>query len=225
MSKNTSTAMAAAREPVSTARRPGRPRSAEAGKAILGAALGLLAEVGLQALSIEQVAARAGVGKKTIYRRWPSKDALVCDAIRSMQSQMPVIDTGNLRDDLIAMYRTALGSLAAVPLMRPLYLRLASEFHANPAVFQVFLTQLVLPRFEQFTQSVRNAQARGEIRQDLDLDLVADVLIGPILSRWVFTGMLRPAPTTADTASLAEQIAELLLRCLGSRPQRPDPPT
>ena len=66
---------AMAAEPGLARRKPGRPRSADADQAIPAATLGLLADVGLQALSIEQVAARAGVGKKTVYRRWPSKDA------------------------------------------------------------------------------------------------------------------------------------------------------
>jgi AcrR family transcriptional regulator len=208
---------AAAAEAGLTRRKPGRPRSADADRAILAATLGLLADVGLQALSIEQVAARAGVGKKTVYRRWPSKDALVSDAIRSVQAQMPLIDTGNLRHDLIAMHTAALTSLATAPLMRPLYLRLAGEFHSNPAAFQVFLTELVQPRFEQFTEAVKKAQERGDLRRDLDPDLLVDMLIGPMLFRWAFTDILRPATSAPDAATLAEQTVDLALSSLGSR--------
>ena len=126
-------------EPIGSPRKPGRPRSSEeADAAIIEATIALLAEVGYQALSLERVAALAQVGKKTIYRRWSSKEALVCDAIRSLQSEMPLVDTGTLRDDLIAMHRNALAAVATAPIMRPLYLRLASEMNANVSVFGVF---------------------------------------------------------------------------------------
>src|SRR5271156_1535101 len=81
----------------------GRRRAAEAARAILTAAVDLLAERGLAAMSIEEVAARAGVGKATIYRRWSSKGLLALDAfVTSFQEQQPLPDTGTLRGDLIA---------------------------------------------------------------------------------------------------------------------------
>lgn len=198
-------------------RKPGRPRSTQAHQAILDATLELLAEVGLQAMSIEQVAARATVGKKTIYRRWPSKEALVLDAIRSIQADMPVVDSGHLRDDLISMYQTAWRNLQARPLIRPLYLRLLSECDANPAVFHVFVSQLALPRFQQFVQMLEKAQARGDIRQDLDIQLVTDLLIGPMLFRWLGTSTLLPPPTQAELVAFTEQITDLVLRCLAGK--------
>ncbi|MBE3559980.1 MAG: TetR/AcrR family transcriptional regulator [Ktedonobacteraceae bacterium] len=198
-------------------RKPGRPRSKEADQAILDATLELLAEVGLQAMSIEQVAARAAVGKKTIYRRWSSKESLVLDAIRSIQVDMPVMDTGHLRDDLISMYQTAWRHLQARPLIRPLYLRLLSECDANPAVFHVFVSQLALPRFHQFVQMLEKAQARGDIRQDLSLQLVTDLLIGPMLFRWMGMSILLPSPTQADLVSFTEQMTDLVLHCLAGK--------
>ena len=81
----------------------GRPRTSEADRAILTAAVELLAERGLAAMSIEEVAARAGVGKATIYRRWPSKGLLALDAfVAVFREQQPLPDTGTLRGDLIA---------------------------------------------------------------------------------------------------------------------------
>src|ERR1700722_12327958 len=81
----------------------GRPRSQEADRAILTATVDLLASRGLAAMSIEEVAARAGVGKATIYRRWSSKGLLALDAfVTSFQEQQPLPDTGTLRGDLIA---------------------------------------------------------------------------------------------------------------------------
>lgn len=198
----------------SPSRKPGRPRSSEAHQAILDATLAILAEVGFQALSIEQVAARAGAGKMTIYRRWPSKEALVSDAIRSIQQDMPVVDTGNLRADLLTMYRAAFRGLQSNPLIKTLYLRLFSEWSADSSVFQVFLSQLILPRFQQFEQMVEKAQARGEIRRDIPPDIVVDLLVGPVLFRWLATNTLTPSTTTPDFDTFTEQITELVLRCL-----------
>ena len=206
-----------ASEAIASPRKPGRPRSREADTAILDATVALLAEVGFQALSIERVAALAHVGKKTIYRRWSSKEALVCDAIRTLQSEMPFLDTGNLRDDLAAMHRNALAVLEGVPVMRPLYLRLASEIYANPAVFDTFLEELVMPRFEAVKQLIRRAQDRGEVRSDIDLDLIIDLLMGPVLSRWLFAGLLAPAMSEADTTRFIHQLVDLQLGVVGGR--------
>ncbi len=206
-----------ASEAVAAPRKPGRPRSREADTAILDATIVLLAEVGFQALSIERVAAVAHVGKKTIYRRWSSKEALVCDAIRTLQSEMPFLDTGNLRDDLAAMNRNALAVLETVPVMRPLYLRLASEIYANSAVFETFLEELVMPRVEDVKRLIRKAQDRGEVRSDIDLDLIIDLLIGPVLSRWLFVGLLAPAMSEASAAPFVHQLVELQLGVIGGR--------
>src|SRR5215210_6663760 len=85
-------------------RRPGRPRSAEADRAIVGAALDLAAEGGLTRMTIEGVAARAGVGKATIYRRWSSKEELFADALRSVAADMELPpDTGSFRGDWLAI--------------------------------------------------------------------------------------------------------------------------
>src|SRR5580692_5441762 len=98
----------------------GRPRSQEADRAILAATLDLLASRGLAAMSIEEIAARAGVGKATIYRRWSSKGLLALDAfVTAFAEQQPLPDTGTLRGDLIAaltawvraVTQTSMGSL------------------------------------------------------------------------------------------------------------------
>ena len=195
-------------------RKAGRPRSQEAHRAILDATLILLAEIGFQALSMEQVAARARTGKTTVYRRWPSKEALVTDAIRSLQAEMPVIDSGNLRVDLLLMYRAAFQGLEANPLIKPLYLRLFSEWSAGSAVFQVFLTQLISPRFQQFTQMVEKAQCRGYIRQDISPGTAVDLLVGPVLFRWLATNTLTQSSTVPDFDTYLEQLADLVLQSL-----------
>src|SRR4051794_23872567 len=87
-------------------RRPGRPRDARHDEAILEATMALLSEAGYARLTIDGVAARAGVGRPTIYRRWPSKPALVVAALlHAPQIQVPHADTGSLRADLIKVLR------------------------------------------------------------------------------------------------------------------------
>jgi AcrR family transcriptional regulator len=81
---------------------PGRPRSVESHQAMLQATLELLAEVGFDGMSIDAIAARAGVGKTTIYRRYVSKEELVADAIESVREEVVIPDTGNLQDDIDA---------------------------------------------------------------------------------------------------------------------------
>src|SRR3954466_2689293 len=98
-----------------TARPPGRPRSERAARAIIDATIDLLAEEsGVAGVSIEAVAARAGVGKTTIYRRWPSKDALIVHALGAVKEPLPEPSGGNSRADLTEIART----LAAGPVSR-----------------------------------------------------------------------------------------------------------
>src|ERR1700733_1916686 len=105
----------------------GRPRSAEADRAILAATLDLLAERGLDAMSIEEVAARAGVGKATIYRRWSSKGLLALDAfVRSFREQQPLPDTGTLRGDLTAALTAWIRAVTETP-MGPMLTGLIAE--------------------------------------------------------------------------------------------------
>ena len=105
----------------------GRPRSVQSQQAILDATLTLLATEGFEAMSIEAIAARAGVGKKTIYRWWTSKEALVIDAIKSLQqTKNPVIDIGSLREDLIVMFRNAFQTWSG-PLARGFAVKLIEQ--------------------------------------------------------------------------------------------------
>src|SRR5271169_1750741 len=86
-----------------TYRRPGRPRSEQAEQAIIEATLDLFAEQGFEGVCVEAVAARAGVGKATIYRRWPNKEELLLAALGSIKSPIPELKGVSARDDLLAM--------------------------------------------------------------------------------------------------------------------------
>jgi AcrR family transcriptional regulator len=163
----------------------GRPRSEEAHQAILDATLALLAEVGFSALTVEGVAGRAGVGKATIYRRWPSKLPLVVEAFGGLPS-FEDADTGSLAGDLKAMLRTYLELFNETPLAAVLP-ALASERAHDPALAELF-DPVLRQRRSPLTRALERAVARGEVRADLDLDLAADLIVGPIAVRLFFTG-------------------------------------
>ncbi len=163
----------------------GRPRSEEAHQAILDATLELLAEVGYSALTVEGVAQRAGVGKATIYRRWPSKLPLVVEAFRRLPG-LEEVDTGNLVDDLNKMLRSYLQRFEATPLAAVLPSLVGERAH-NPELSQLF-DPVVRERRRPLVQVLERAVERGELPEDLDLDLAADLIVGPIAVRLFFTG-------------------------------------
>lgn len=203
-------------EPEQGQRKPGRPRSAQAHKAILDAALELLAQEGFQGLSIEDIAARAGVGKTTIYRRWSSKDELVIDAIHEIQVDLTTVDTGNFRNDLVILFKAANQGIMTHPLLPQLVLRLISEFQANPEIFQVFLTQLLIPRIQRFMYMVEQAQARGEIRRDIDWTLALELITGPIFIHLLISHYLAPSMSSSDDKWI-EQMIDAVMDGIGTK--------
>ncbi len=188
--------------PSEETRRPGRPRSARAHASILRAALELLAEVGYRGLSMEAVAARAGVGKATIYRRWRSKDELLKEAIASLNADFEYVDTGSLQSDLEALI--ALGAPGAMQVMP----QLLGELMRQPELHELFRANLIEPRRAIARQALEAAQRRGELARGVDLELVVDMLIGPLFYRALRQRALAPAAVQAT----AEQVLELLLR-------------
>jgi AcrR family transcriptional regulator len=172
---------AAARRP------PGRPRSERSHQAIVVATLELLAEQGFRQLTMEQVARRAGVGKATIYRRWPAKADLVKDAIRYFSAELPVPDTGSLAGDYAVLSEAviAVARNRNAALLMP---RLLSEVAQDPEMHAVFSAWLVEPRREVLRTVLRRAIERGELRPGADLELLIDMLVGPVIYRFIITG-------------------------------------
>ena len=203
-------------EPEQGIRKPGRPRSAQAHKAIIDATLELLAEEGFQGLSIEAVAARAGVGKTTIYRRWASKDELVMDAIREVQVNLSVIDTGNFRNDLVTLFKTAYQGMMAQPLLEQLVLKFIGDYQTNPEIFQVFFRQLIIPRFQRFIHMVEQGQARGEIRKDIDPALALDLVSGSLIFHWIVTRNLMLTSSTSQV-EWVEQLIDAIIQGIGTK--------
>ena len=167
-------------------RMPGRPRSEASHHAIIEATLELLIEAGYGSLTMEGVRARAGVGKATIYRRWSSKEELVRDAIVFLHHEFDTPDTGSLRGDFgaLAMAVRASASRGGATLMP----RLLGEAVNDPELFAIFRANLVEPRRAALRTVLERAVARGEIRDDVDVELMIDLFAGPPVYRLLITG-------------------------------------
>ena len=163
--------------PASGAQR-GRPRSAEADRAILAATLNLLAERGLAAMSIEEIAARAGVGKATIYRRWSSKGLLALDAfVTSFREQQPQPDTGTLRGDLIAALTSWVRAVTQTS-MGQMLTGLIAEAQHDQELRAAWRDRVIEPLRVQHRIMLDRAVARGEIPASTDQDVVLDLFFG-----------------------------------------------
>lgn len=185
----------------------GRPRSEEAHRAILAATLELLVEVGYSSLTVEGVAQRAGVGKATIYRRWSSKLPLVIEAY-GLLPQLEDVDTGNVVGDLSEMLRNYLRLLTSTPL-RGVIPSIAGERAHNPELSELF-DPIVRDRRRPLISVLRRAVARGELSEDLDLDLAADLLVGPITTRLFFGSRI--------STKMVEPMVEMALWGLRGKP-------
>jgi len=156
----------------------GRPRSQEADRAILAAALDLLASRGLAAMSMEEVAARAGVGKATIYRRWPSKGLLALDAfVASFQAEQSLPDTGTLRGDLVAALTGWVRAVTRTP-MGPMLTGLIAEAQHDPSLRAAWRERVLEPLRSQHRVMLDRAIARGEIPATVDREVVLDLFFG-----------------------------------------------
>ena len=189
----------------SSTRTLGRPREARADRAIVSAALELMAERGLHALRMDDVAERAGVGKATIYRRYRSKDELVTDAVGALVSdEIEVPDTGSTRTDLLALMCDAVklytGSVAA-----KLMPTIVDEMSRSPELAAVARDRFLSGRRAALRTVFDRGVRRGDLRPDLDMELALDVLGGPLFYRLLITG----GPIDQH---LAESVVELLLR-------------
>ncbi len=172
-------------EPPSAARRQGRPRSEKARQAILAAAVELLLEQGLNAMSMDTVAEAAGVSKATIYRWWPSKEMLALDALATAWAQ-PLVGvprtSGALRADLLARLRPWVRELTKRPFGR-IIAGLVAEAQIDPSFAALYLEHFVRPRRDATRQLLVDAIARGEIAATTNLELTLDLLYGPIYHR------------------------------------------
>ncbi len=164
-------------------RPPGRPRSERADKAIIAATLDLLAEEGgVRGVSIEAVAARACVGKTTIYRRWPNKEALIVDALAALKEPLPTPVGESVRDDLIAFTKVFVSDKSDTKRL-DCYWSVMSGAERYPELMARFTREVVEPRREAIRELFRRGIATGELRPDLDIDMAHWMLMGAVTNR------------------------------------------
>jgi AcrR family transcriptional regulator len=186
------------------ARGPGRPRSAKADEAIIKAVLDLLVEgQTIETLSIEAIAARAGVGKATIYRRWSGKEALLVDAVSTMKGPLPTPVGESVRDDLLLLLRH--GPRKSEQRLAHIMSCLVPGVQHSPERYR-FYQGLVEPRREAIREVLRRGIRTGELKADLDIEVAVAVLTAPVLIQ----KMVRWHPGL-DDATLPERVVDLVL--------------
>lgn len=167
-------------------RGPGRPRDARCDQAILEATLELAGAVGLGGLTMDAVAALAGVSKATIYRRWSSRASLLLETAHRMGLEPAIVDTGSVRDDLVALMAQFGTKLKDTPAGRILP-GVVAEAAVNPEMRQV-LSRFVRDRRDRPRQAIVRGVERGELPPDTDVELLLDILGGSVFYRVLVTG-------------------------------------
>jgi AcrR family transcriptional regulator len=165
-------------------RGPGRPRSERVDEAILAAARAELAERGYARMSVDAVAARAGVSKPTVYLRHPTKADLATAAIASMRAEARPAPTGDVRADLIAHLRLLRAGLERPYGMATLGTVLAEE-HETPELLALFRERLVKPRRRELRAVLEAARERGDVRADVNLDVAVSAFVGAFFARYL----------------------------------------
>ncbi len=188
----------------------GRPRNAKADEAILQAVLDLLSEgMSVDALSMDAVAAKAGVGKATIYRRWPNKVALLSDAIAAMKGPIPELAGESVRDDLLTLItsnrlRTMKAYGRATACIFP-------ELVRSPEM-QAVHNSVTKPRRDVFRAILQRGIAAGELRADLDVDMTILLLTAPSMAQ----NMVRFNPDVPEEG-FPEALVDAVLRGASAR--------
>ena len=198
----------------------GRPRSEAVERAVIEGGLKLLEDgVPLAELSIERIARTAGVGKATIYRRWTGKEELFVDVVRAAEPLDPQLPGTSMRDDLVALLEQ-LRQRGVVTRASALLHNVFAQMKSSPKVWAAYHASVVGPRRRLQLEILRRGQENGELRDDVDIELLNDLIVGPMLLRTV---MRHEVEVESDLAEgLSEQIVDTLLQ--GLRPVS-SPPT
>jgi AcrR family transcriptional regulator len=186
-------------------------RSEKSRRAVLSAALELLHETGYAALTVEAIAARAGVGKQTIYRWWPGKGAVILDAMGDAAPAAPALpDTGDIDADLRAVVRAIVAELAD-PRLSATTRALTIETLTSDALAEQVRDRVLRPQLDAVKDRLRAAQDAGQVRPGIDLDQAVELFVGPAYHRW----LLRTGPLTD---AYADTLTTLALRALTPHP-------
>ena len=187
----------------------GRPRSDDAHRRILDAARELLSEEGFADLRLEHVAARAGVGKTTIYRRWSSKEALAQELLAELAApHIAVAESDNTRTELLAAVVNPMRAVTDTP-FGPVIRALLSQIAVNATLGDPFRATVVQARRDEIARVIARGIARGDLRPDADPDVATELLVGPVYFRLMFGGEL--------DLDFANRIVETVMHGYGAR--------
>ncbi len=187
-------------------------RSARAREAILEAALQLTSEQGYERMTMEGIAKRAGVGKQTIYRWWPSKAAVLQEAINEqVGSATDFPDTGDIMADLGTQMR-GVASLFVDERVKPYFQGLIAAAQSDPKVSESFLANIIYPRVQPCIKRLERAVEQGQVRDDVDLSEVVELIYAPLYYRL----LLQTRPVTVGQT---ERILEVAFSGLAPKPE------
>jgi AcrR family transcriptional regulator len=187
------------------------PRVARTRATVLGAAIDLLAERGYAGFSVESVVERTGIAKTTLYRHWPTRDDLLAAVIAKLDGAGPLPDTGSVRQDLQDLFARRVRAARTPQWERcmPALVEAAAR-HPELAAMIARLTSQILAQIETL---LRRGIERGELRPDLDPQLAASALIGPIVFRRLLLG-------EAPTLQRVSAVIDLLMQGIAARGHR-----
>lgn len=193
--------------------RLGRPRSAAVDTAILSAALDELVERGFAKMTIERVAARAGVARTTVYRRWPSLYQLCLEAVDRVMEHVATPPGDDVRGDLVFLLHSV-RRIHTSTRFGQILPQLAAEVRHYPEAIREYWESYIIGRRRTFAQVFERGIQEGVMRQDIDITLMIDLLIGLIQQRALWQ-------VDVVTDQHIEQMVDLVL--MGLRPQRAEP--
>lgn len=180
-----------------------RRRSEQSRQSTLSAALELCAEKEYAHVTVEAIAARAGVSKKTIYRWWPSKGAVLLEAVtEALIDATPFVDTGDISADLRTHMTGAVRLLTTAP-FGPAYAGILSELHHDAALARAVQEQMIGPRVEAAIERLRSARRAGQLPEGADLPLMVEMLYGPLYYRYV---LRKPIQGAAEVEKLIARV-------------------
>ncbi|MGH3381661.1 MAG: TetR/AcrR family transcriptional regulator [Actinoallomurus sp.] len=192
-------------------RPPGRPRSERAAKAIIDATLDILVEEGgVTGVTIEAVAARAGVGKTTIYRRWANKEALIIDSLAALKEPFPVPRGDSARDDLLAIARAFVSDRADKKRLE-CYWSIMGGAERYPELMSRFTREVIEPRRDVVRMVLRRGIETGELRADLDVEITLWLVMGALAQRARAWGV-GPVPE-----GFADKVIDVLMAGISAR--------
>jgi AcrR family transcriptional regulator len=196
--------------------RKGRPRSDRVHRAILDAFREVLSEDGFANLRLEHVAARAGVGKAAIYRRWASKEALAQELLAELAApHIAVAAADDTRTELLDAVLNPMRAVTDTP-FGPVIRALLSQIAVNPTLGDPFRATVVQARRNEIARVIGRGVARGDLRPDADADVATELLVGPVYFRLMFGGEL--------TLDFANRVVDTVMRGYAIDGRSPSPP-